>query len=133
VVQQAKEAKVQQAKAQQPKVQQPKAQQPKEEKVASQEDPESKLSWEDRKKLQNRRKTLPRLRETVLAKIHDAEQRKQAIVDGFAEEGFFERTDPDVIKKLRLLEIELASQIDGLMTEWEMLEQEMTELGLPTA
>jgi len=130
VMQQAKEAQAREATQQQSKAQKGKVQQAGEQRLAAPEDPESKLTWEERKKLQNRRKTLPRLRETVLAKIHEAEQRKQGITASFAEEGFFERTDPDVIKKLRLLEIELDSQIDGLMTEWETLEKEMVELGI---
>jgi len=93
-----------------------------------QADSETKLSWEERKRLQNRRKTLPKLRDGVLAELQELEREKQSIHDRFADREFFVNTPDEQVDALHKREKELAIRIDALILEWEALEQELAQL-----
>jgi ABC-type multidrug transport system ATPase subunit len=86
-------------------------------------------SWEEGKRRRNRAKELPARRDKVLAAIEAAEARKKAIQDGYASEGFFERTPRAEVDALVAEEAALGESIDRLMEEWEAIEAELTELG----
>ncbi|KAK4045542.1 hypothetical protein OUZ56_033166 [Daphnia magna] len=88
------------------------------------------LSWEEQKKLRNRKRDLPVKRDKVLAAIEVAEARRKAITDGYAAEGFFETTPADVLAALEKEDKDLAAQVDTLVAEWERLEAEIEALAL---
>jgi len=76
------------------------------------------LSWEERKRRENRRKALPKQRDRLLAEI-DAR---------FAEPGFFERTSPEEVAALQRRQEELDAIAERTMAEWEAVETELAEL-----
>jgi ATPase subunit of ABC transporter with duplicated ATPase domains len=93
--------------------------------TASREDasaPMNGLSWDEQKRLRNRKNALPARREKVLASIEAAEARKKAIAEQYASPGFFEKTTKEALKALEREDAELASTIDRLMSEWEEIE-----------
>lgn len=83
------------------------------------------LSWEEQKRRNNRKKQLPQKRDEVVRAIEAAEARKAAIQAGWAEPGFYERTDEQSILKLTREEQELGPRIEALLAEWEALEAEI--------
>jgi hypothetical protein len=85
-------------------------------------------SWEDQKKLRNRKKLLPKLRSDVEASISAAEERQKAIQASYASPGFFETASPAELDRLKAEERTLATQIDSLMAQWEALEEESLQL-----
>lgn len=87
------------------------------------------LSWEEQKKLRNRKRDLPVKRDKVLAAMEVAEARRKAIADGYAAEGFFEKTPADVLAALEKEDKDLAAQVDAFVAEWERLEAEIEALG----
>jgi ATPase subunit of ABC transporter with duplicated ATPase domains len=89
---------------------------------------EATSSWEDQKKLRNRKKLLPKLRSDVEAAISVAEQRQKAIQASYASPGFFESTSHAELDRLKAEERTLATQIDSLMAQWEALEEETLQL-----
>jgi ATPase subunit of ABC transporter with duplicated ATPase domains len=88
--------------------------------------PESGLSWDEQKRLRNRKNALPARREKVLASIDAAEARKKAIAEQYASPGFFEKTTKEALKALEREDAELASKLDRFMTEWEEIETELS-------
>ena len=90
------------------------------------------LSWEEQKKRANRLKQLPARRDAVVAAIEAAEARKAAIHATWCEAGYYEKTSPAEIAKLEEEEKALGPKIDALLTEWEALEAELTELTTAT-
>jgi ATPase subunit of ABC transporter with duplicated ATPase domains len=87
--------------------------------------PTSGPSWEEQKKRRNRLKELPARRDKVLESIEAAEARKKAIHDGYASDGFFERTAQAQVDALVAEEAALGSKIEALLAEWEALESEI--------
>ncbi len=85
-------------------------------------------SWEDQKRLRNRKKLLPKLRSEVEAAIAQAEQRQRDMQAEYAEPGFFDGKNPSDLERLREMERALAAEIDSLMLQWESLERESAEL-----
>jgi ATPase subunit of ABC transporter with duplicated ATPase domains len=85
-------------------------------------------SWEEQKKRRNRQKELPARRDKVLLAIEAAEARRRAIHDGYAAEGFFERTPQADVDALVAEDKDLGGRIDALMAEWESLEAEIAAL-----
>ncbi|MEO8798060.1 MAG: ABC-F family ATP-binding cassette domain-containing protein, partial [Polyangiaceae bacterium] len=83
------------------------------------------LSWEEQKKLRNRKNQLPSRRDKVMASIEAAETRKTEITTLFAAPGFFERTLKGEVLVLQREEAELASKIEAWMKEWEAIEAEL--------
>ncbi len=86
------------------------------------------LSWEEQKRLSNRKKQLPGLRDQVLAAIDRAEQRRAAIAAQWCEPGFYERTDPAGVAALEREEQALTGELVELMAKWEALEAEIASL-----
>jgi ATPase subunit of ABC transporter with duplicated ATPase domains len=89
---------------------------------------ESSLSWEERKKLQNRKKALPARRDRLVQDIEKAEARKAALEARFFAPDFYQATPPEEIKKLEREQAEVLSSVDRLMEEWEAVEAEIVEL-----
>jgi ATPase subunit of ABC transporter with duplicated ATPase domains len=86
---------------------------------------ESGASWEDLKRRRNRLTALPARRDKLLAAIDQAEGRRRAIADLYAEPGFFQRTAPDQVQALQREDAELATQIEQGLAEWEDIEKEI--------
>jgi ATPase subunit of ABC transporter with duplicated ATPase domains len=85
-------------------------------------------SWDEQKRLRNRKKLLPKLRSDVEAAISAAEQRLKDIQADYASPGFFEGKTQAELTALRAEEQELGRRIDSLMAEWESIELESAQL-----
>jgi ATPase subunit of ABC transporter with duplicated ATPase domains len=85
-------------------------------------------SWEEQKRLRNRKKQLPKLRADVMDAIAAAEQRQKDIQAAYASPGFFENKTQAELNELKAEEQELERRIEGLMQEWEGIELESTQL-----
>ena len=96
--------------------------------AAEAENPEE-PSWEEQKRIRNRRKLVPKMRAEVEASITKAEQRQKEIQARYAEPGFFENKTRIQLDAVRREEADLAARIEGWLLEWEALEKEQTELG----
>ncbi len=99
-----------------------------ERRAASAEQSGKKLDWEERKRLQNRKKSLPKKRDEVLERISECEERVASVQKGYSEAGFFERTSAEELTRLQAEERELSAEIEELTAEWERLEEELLEL-----
>ncbi len=99
-----------------------------ERRAASAEQSGKKLDWEERKRLQNKKKSLPKKRDEVLERISECEGRVASIQKGYSEAGFFERTPAEELARLQAEERELSTEIEELTAEWERLEEELLEL-----
>ena len=80
------------------------------------------------KRRKNRQKTLPAVRDAVVARLEAAEARRQAIAEGYCEPGFFDRTPPAQVTALQAEDESLRQQVESLMAEWEQLEAEIAEV-----
>jgi ABC-type multidrug transport system ATPase subunit len=85
-------------------------------------------SWEEQKRLRNRKKQLPKLRADNEAAIASAEQRQKQIQADYASPGFFESKSQHELNALRAEERALAARLSQLMQEWEALEHESAQL-----
>ena len=85
-------------------------------------------SWEEQKRRRNRLDALPGRRDKVLASIEAAEARRKAILDSYAEPGFFERASKDDLDRLAREDAELKGRIEAWMAEWEEIESELGQL-----
>jgi ATPase subunit of ABC transporter with duplicated ATPase domains len=83
--------------------------------------------WAAQKRERNRRKELPARRDAVMAEIDACEAKKKAILDGYAEPGFFERASAEEIGRLEAEQSSLSARIESLLAEWEALERELAE------
>ncbi|MDO9019964.1 MAG: ABC-F family ATP-binding cassette domain-containing protein [Deltaproteobacteria bacterium] len=83
------------------------------------------LSWEEQKKRRNRVKDLPQRRDKALAGIATAEARRKAIADLYASDGFYTTATREQLAKLQSEDEALAKSIEGLMSEWEQIEQQL--------
>ncbi len=90
--------------------------------------PETTSSWEEQKRLRNRKKLLPKLRQDVEAAISEAERQQRDMQTAYASDGFYDGKTATELNDLRIRERALASKIDALMLEWESLEKESTQL-----
>jgi ATPase subunit of ABC transporter with duplicated ATPase domains len=86
------------------------------------------LSWEEQKRLKNRKRQLPAERDKVLAAIERSEARKAMIAAQWCEPGFYERTDKEQVSTLEREERSLVTEIAVLITKWEQLEAELASL-----
>jgi ATPase subunit of ABC transporter with duplicated ATPase domains len=91
-------------------------------------EPQGTPSWEEQKRLRNRKKQLPKLRADVEDAIAAAEQRQRDIQALYASPGFFEGTSQPELSELRTQERSLAQRIEALMQEWESIELETDQL-----
>jgi hypothetical protein len=85
-------------------------------------------SWEEQKRLRNRKKLLPKLRADVESAIAAAEQRQKDIQAAYASPGFFDNKSQAELSQLRDEERQLAQRIEALFAEWESIELENTQL-----
>jgi ATPase subunit of ABC transporter with duplicated ATPase domains len=85
-------------------------------------------SWEDQKRLRNRKKLLPKLRADVEDAIAAAELRQKEIQATYAVPGFFEGKTQAELTKLRDEEQTLVRRVEALMLEWEGIELESAQL-----
>ena len=81
-------------------------------------------SWEEQKRLRNRKKLLPKLRADVENAIAAAEQKQKDIQAAYAVPGFFEGKSQSELNDLRREEQELGQRIEALLLEWESIELE---------
>ena len=86
------------------------------------------FSWDEQKRLKNRKKQLPGLRDKVLAAIDAAELRSKLLKEQWGDPSFYLRTPPAELKKLELEERELVKRVEQLTHEWEALESELQSL-----
>ena len=73
--------------------------------------------------------TLARRRDQVTVSVEKAEARIHEINELFCDPTFFDRTSRDQVKKLENEQKTLSGQVEGLMGEWEKLEEQIAELG----
>ena len=85
-------------------------------------------SWEEQKRLRNRKKQLPKLRADVESSIAAAEQRQKDIQALYASPGFYDGKTQAELNELREEEQKLARSIEALMLEWETIELESAQL-----
>lgn len=90
--------------------------------------PAEPLSWDEQKRLRNRKKNLPKLRAEVEASISAAEQRLRDMQLAYAQPGYFDGKSPADLERLRADEKALGNEIDQLMQQWEELELESAAL-----
>jgi ATPase subunit of ABC transporter with duplicated ATPase domains len=91
-------------------------------------DPAEAASWEEQKRLRNRKKQLPKLRADTEAAIARAELSQKQIQADYATPGFFETKSPSELQALRAEEKRLGTRLSELLEEWEALERESAEL-----
>jgi hypothetical protein len=85
--------------------------------------------WEEQKKRRNRAKVLRDKSEKLQAAITKKEARQKEISAGWYEDGFFEKTPAEVVKKLQDEEQALGRELESAMAEWEAVETELAEIG----
>jgi ATPase subunit of ABC transporter with duplicated ATPase domains len=86
------------------------------------------LGWEERKRLQNKKKSLPRKRDEVLAAIAAKEARVKEIQASYAQEDLYTRSTASEVQALHVEEQRLNASIAELTEQWEQLEGELEEL-----
>ena len=84
--------------------------------------------WEERKKKQNRLKSLENRLQKVNREVETTEARLKEIKEGWGVDGFYERTSAADVEKLHAEEKTLGASADELVAEWEKLELEIAEL-----
>jgi ABC-type multidrug transport system ATPase subunit len=85
--------------------------------------------WEEQKKKRNRAKVLRDKSEKLQAAIAAKEARQKAIAAGWYEDGFYERTPPEQVKKLQEEEAAIGRELEALLSDWESTETELAEIG----
>ncbi|HEX2735054.1 MAG TPA: ATP-binding cassette domain-containing protein [Polyangiaceae bacterium] len=85
------------------------------------------LGWEERKRLQNKLKSLPKRRDELLQQISNLETRLSEIHGAYA--GLYERNDIEAVQKLQREEQGIKDRIVVFTSEWEQVEGELEELG----
>lgn len=93
-----------------------------------QENQETKLSWEERKRRKNRLKALPKRRDALMLEIETKEAERNAILEKYSEPTFYMDTPNTEIQALERKKAGLDKRIDEMMAEWEALEAELSEL-----
>jgi ATPase subunit of ABC transporter with duplicated ATPase domains len=84
--------------------------------------------WEDQKKRRNRAKALRDKSEKLQASIAKKEDRQKAISAKWYEDGFFEKTPAEEVKKLQEEELALGKELEGMLAEWEAVETELGQI-----
>jgi ABC-type multidrug transport system ATPase subunit len=85
-------------------------------------------SWEEQKRLRNRKKLLPKLRADIENAIAAAEQRQKDIQAAYASPGFYDGKSQAELSQLRDEERQLAQRIEVLFADWESIELESAQL-----
>jgi ATPase subunit of ABC transporter with duplicated ATPase domains len=94
------------------------------EKAEAQDD----LSWEERKRRQNRLKALPQKRDQLLEQIAEIETKLRELESAYCDPGFFERTSPERVAELKREEAAHKASVERLTNEWERVEEELASL-----
>ncbi|MBT8488960.1 MAG: hypothetical protein KJO65_09090, partial [Gemmatimonadetes bacterium] len=81
-----------------------------------------------RSTLRREARDLERRRDGLTASIEAAEAAIASIDASFAEEGYYERTDPDEIVALQKARADHQAEIDSAMEEWSGVERRIEEL-----
>ena len=87
------------------------------------------LDPKERRRLANRRKSLPKKRDEVLAQIEQLEESKRVIHARFADPEFYTKTSSSEQDELGRTAQDLETQIAAALSEWEAIE---TELAAPS-
>jgi ATPase subunit of ABC transporter with duplicated ATPase domains len=81
------------------------------------------------RQLQQRQKELTKRRDQLTGEVEKAESRIHAINELFCDPTFFDRNTRDHVKKLEQEQKTLSGKVEGLMAEWEKIEEELGGLG----
>ena len=81
----------------------------------------------DDKRRAKRRKDLELRLEVITAAVEKAEGRVEAIDAAFCREGFFEETADGKVRTMQQERVDLQTEIEKLMEEWESIEGELAE------
>ena len=81
----------------------------------------------DAKRRAKRRKDLELRLEVITAAVEKAEARVEAIDAAFCREGFFEETTDGKVRTMQQERVDLQTEIEKLMEEWENIEDELAE------
>lgn len=87
------------------------------------------LSWEERKRMQNRRKALPKKRDALLEEVERLERRLAEIDASWADPSFVEHHDAAAVERLQEEQQQLSQRIAEATEEWEQVEEELAQLG----
>ncbi len=82
----------------------------------------------DDKEREKRERQLTKRRDELTAAIEKAENRVHEINELFCDPTFFDKTSRDQVKKLENEQQQLNEKIAGLMSDWESVESELTDL-----
>ncbi|MBM4282960.1 MAG: ABC-F family ATP-binding cassette domain-containing protein [Deltaproteobacteria bacterium] len=82
---------------------------------------------EEQKKKKNRQKELEKRRDQLLADIDRRETEKRALETRWTEDGFFERTSADEVRRQQAAVDALAQTIGELVARWEEVELELAD------
>ncbi len=94
--------------------------------VTQQADPE--ISYEERKRIANRLKALPKKRDILLAQIEKLETKKEEIQARYADPAFYTSTPDDEQRKISRRASTLEEQLSSAISEWEQVETELAEM-----
>jgi ABC-type multidrug transport system ATPase subunit len=86
------------------------------------------LSWDERKRLQNKKKSLPKKRDDLLLQISGIETELAVIHAKYLQGGFYESTSAEAIQRLQQQEQKLKDRSIVLTSEWEQVEGELAKL-----
>ena len=86
------------------------------------------LSWDERKRLQNKKKALPRRRDAVFEEIVALEQKVASYDAKYCEPGFYEDNPPSEIQRLEREQAAIRETVQEKTAEWESIEEELAEL-----
>jgi energy-coupling factor transporter ATP-binding protein EcfA2 len=81
----------------------------------------------DLRQREQRVKQLKLRRDVITTAIEGAENRIGEIDSLFCDPGFFDKTEPDKVRKLQGEQKDLRVEVEQLMSEWEQLESEIGE------
>jgi ATPase subunit of ABC transporter with duplicated ATPase domains len=82
-------------------------------------------TWEEQKKKKNRQKELEKRRDQLLAEIDTREAAKRTLEARWGEDGYFERTAPDEVRRQQDQVAALDAAIAELVAKWEEVEGEL--------
>ncbi len=85
-------------------------------------------SWSERKRVQNRKKILPKRRDELLQMIDDGEQRLRQLELKFCDPTFYQTHTPSQIDDLNKEKADIEARVSALTQEWEAIEHELEAL-----
>src|SRR5690606_26622151 len=85
-------------------------------------------SWAERKRVQNRKKMLPKRRDELLEQIDAYERSLRELEAQFGDPAFYQQNTSLQIDALSKEKAHLEAQVSALTQEWEAVEQELEAL-----